>query len=398
MWLLLSTMYVAFLGLTDLLVDLVAINYYGIDAVTLGLLSGLWVILYALTSKIASRTAESRGPKTLIMISMLTVQTFIYFLLVLKGIQYLFIAQALHAVSVALAKNAVSIAILDNMDEREWDSVNRRYFQVTLFFEGFLLYITSWFSLSLVVDSALWFSIVSGVICSLLFYYIPSGRFSLTRSLYRTERSINTSLTAVGILASLGYEPLYIPSKARAFSRVWSSKVALTTADVMFSTSAFKVSNSFLFTPLSFIFIRLLNLSNEVVLTIYGVAKLSAALALTLLPTSFGRNLTLAALILRLLAASLIISAFLTKNYEITLTLALVYLANVIVDSKLYSLYIDASLASSPATYTILSEISSFAGALTSGYVLTLGGMSLLLTTMTALTLVAARAPFKSGN
>lgn len=397
-WLLLSTIYIAFLGLVDLLVDLIAINYYSVDAVTLGVLSGLWVLCYTLTSRVASRIAEAKGPKALIMISLLTVQGSIYFLLVLKGIQCLFIAQALHAISVALTKNTVSIAILDNMSDEEWDNANRKYLQITTFFEGLLLYTTSWFPLTQVVNSALWFSIAFGVTCLLLLYSLPTSRFSLTRSLYRTEKSINTSLNAVGVLASLGYEPLLIPSKARTFSRIWSSRISLTVADVMFSTSAFKVGNSFLFTPLSYIFIRLLNLSNGVVLTIYGIAKLSAALTLTLLPTSLGRSLTLMALMLRLLATGLIISAFLTESHELILALTLVYLANIVIDSKLYSLYIDASLASNPATYTVISEVSSFVGAVTSGYVLTLGGTPLLLASIATLTLVATRAPLKSRN
>lgn len=381
-----------------MLVDLIAINYYGVNAVTLGLLSGLWVLFYTLTSNVASRTAEAKGPKIPIMTSLLTVQGFIYFLLVLKGIQYLFIAQALHAISVALTKNSVSIAILDNMSEEEWDNINRRYLQVNMFFEGLLLYTTSWFPLTQVISSALWFSIAFGVTCLLLLHSLPTGRFSLTRSLYRTEKSIGTSLSAVSILASLGYEPLFIPSRARTFSRIWSSRISLTVADVMISTSAFKLSNSFLFTPLSYIFIKLLNLSNGAVLAIYGIAKLSAALTLTFLPTYLGRGLTLTALMLRLLAASLIVSAFLTKSYELILALTLVYLANMVIDSKLYSLYIDASLASNPSTYTILSEISNFAGALTSGYVLTLGGTPLLLASISVLTLIVTRAPLKSRN
>lgn len=128
----LSTMYIA-LGPTDLLVDLVAIDHYGIDTMTLGILSRLWVLLWALASKIALRTAESRASKTLIItilylcfiylyifylyISMLAVQTFIHFLLVLKGVHHFFIAQALHAVRAALTKNVVSITILGNMNE-----------------------------------------------------------------------------------------------------------------------------------------------------------------------------------------------------------------------------------------------------------------------------------------
>ncbi len=399
MWLLFSAVYVALLGLMDLLVDLIAINYYGVDAVTLGMLSSLWVFVYVVVSRVASRVAENRGSRYLVLASLGTTEVFIYTLLVLKGLHYLFISQAMHSSSVALVRSAVSNSILDNVESEEWNAANKRYFQASLLLEGVIMYLTSWITMyRLVTDLVPWLFVVPGVIAIPLFLLTPRSRFAFSRSLYKTERSINTSLESVSVLNSFGYEPLYIPAKARLFSRIWRSRASLTLSDVLVSTSAFRLGNSYIFTPLTFVFLRVLGINNESILIVYGFSKLLAALTLIALPGEFGRKLTLVALLLRLLAASLIMSALLTHNYELILALTLIYLANIVIDTRLYSMYIDASLASNPATYSIVSEASNFAGALTSGYILMLGGKSVLLAVMTALTLVALRAPLKSRS
>lgn len=399
MWLLFSAVYMALLGLMDLLVDLIAINYYSVDAVTLGILSSLWILVYVVVSRMASRVAESKGSRYLMLASLGTIEVFIYTLLVLKGLHYLFISQVMHSLSVAFARSAVSNSILDNVESEEWNTVNKRYLQASLFLEGVIMYLVSWVTLHrLVADLTPWLFTVSGVIAASLFFLTPSSRFTFSRSLYRTEKSLNTSLESVSILNSFGYEPLYIPAKAKLFSQVWRSRVSLTLGDVLVSKSSFRLGNSYLFTPLTFILIKVLSLNNESILMIYGVSKLLATLALIALPDEFGRRLTSVALLLRLLAASLIISALLTRNYELILALTLIYLVNIMIDTRLYSMYIDASLASNPATYSIVSEASNFAGALTSGYILTLGGTPIMLVVMTMLTLATLRAPLKSES
>ncbi|MEM4697034.1 MAG: hypothetical protein QW501_01835, partial [Zestosphaera sp.] len=147
MWLLLSSVYVAFLGLSDIVIDLIAVNYYRVNAVTLGLLSSLWIFVYVVASRLASRIAENKGSRPLVVTSVLTTLLLFYFLFTLWDFYYLLISQVLHSLSVALIRNSISITILNSLESEEWDSTNRVFFQFSMFFEGVFLYVTSFFSL-----------------------------------------------------------------------------------------------------------------------------------------------------------------------------------------------------------------------------------------------------------
>lgn len=398
MWLLLSSTFVAFLGLTDVVIDLIAINYYRADAVTLGLLSGLWIFVYIVASRIASRVAENKGSRPLVVTSILATLLLFTFLFTLENFYYLVISQILHSLSVALIRNGISVTILNSLESEEWDNTNRMFFQFSMFFEGIFLYGTSLFSLASLISSRTVFSVVFLATGILLFLFMPSGKLSFSRDIFRIEKNLNSSLSSVSILSSIGYEPLYVPSKARILSRMLETRHTLTVGEVLVSVAGFRLSNSFFFTPLAFILLRILGLSSEFVLAIYGLAKIAASISLYFFPSYFSRRLAVTVLMLRLLVMAFFVSSLLTRNYELIIALALTYLFNVALDAKLYSLYIEASLASNPSTYSIVSEFSSMIGALTSGYLIALGGLPTTLASILVTTLVSSRAVIKSSS
>lgn len=398
MWLLLSSVYVAFLGLSDVAIDLIAINYYRVDAVTLGLFNTLWIFVYVVASRFASRIAENKGSRPLVITSILTTLLLFTYLFTLGNFYYLVISQVLHSLSVALIRNSVSITILNSLDSEEWDSTNRMFFQFSMFFEGIFLYGTSLFSLASLINSATAFSVTFLATSILLFLFMPSSKLSFSRDLFRTEKNINSSLSTISILSSVGYEPLYSPSKAKMLSRMLETRHTLTVGDVLVSVAGFRLSNSFFFTPLAFIFLRVLGLSSDSVLAIYGIAKIVASISLSFLPSYLSKKLAITALIFRLLVMTLLTSSLLTRSYELIVALTLTYLFNIALDSKLYSLYIEASLASNPSTYSIVSEFSNMVGALTSGYLIALGGLPTTLASIAVTTLVSSRALIKTGS
>lgn len=215
MWLLLSSVYVAFLGLIDVVIDLIAINYYRVNAATLGLLAGLWVFVYAVVSRLASRVAENKGSKPLIVVSMPITLTLIAFLFSFGDFYHIVVSQVLHAFGVALVRNSVSVTILNSLESEDWNSANRMFFQLSMFFEGVFLYVISSLSLTFLIGSASIFSAAFLSVGLLTLFLMPSGRFSFSRDLFRVEKNVDSSLSTVSILSSIGYEPLYTPSKAR---------------------------------------------------------------------------------------------------------------------------------------------------------------------------------------
>lgn len=398
MWLLLSSVYVAFLGLSDIVIDLIAINYYRVNAVTLGLLSSLWIFVYVVASRLASRIAENKGSRPLVVTSVLTTLLLFYFLFTLGDFYYLLISQVLHSLSVALIRNSISITILNSLESEEWDSTNRVFFQFSMFFEGVFLYVTSFFSLASLVNSVTLLSAAFLTTSIFLLLFMPSSKLSFSRDLFRAEKNINSSLSTVSILSSIGYEPLYTPSKARMLSRMLETRHTLTIGDVLASVAGFRLSNSFFFTPLAFIFLRVLGLSSDSVLAIYGLAKIVASISLSFFPKYLGKKLAMIVLAFRLLIMTLLVSSLLTRSYELIVALTLTYLFNIALDTKLYSLYIEASLASNPSTYSIVSEFSNMVGALMSGYLITLGGLPTTLVSILTTTLVSSRAIIKTGS
>jgi len=397
-WLLLSSVYVAFLGLIDLVIDLIAINYYRVNATTLGLLASLWIFVYAVISRLASRVAENKGSKLLIMVSIPVTLTLLASLFSLGNFYHIIISQILHAFSVALVRNSISITILNSLESEDWNYANRIFFQLSMFFEGIFLYAISSLSLTFLIDSSTIFSAIFLSAGLLLFLLMPSSRLSLSRDLFRVEKNVNSSLSTISILSSIGYEPLYTPSKARMLSRMLETRNTLSVGDVLTSVIGFRLSNSFFFTPLAFIFLRVLGMSSEFVLAVYGIAKILASVSLSFFPNHMGRGLAVTTLLLRLLIMTLFVSSVLTRSYELIIALTLTYLFNIALDAKLYSLYIEASLANSPSTYSIVSELSNMIGSLVSGYLIVLGGLTTTLVSITMTSLVSLKALIKNGS
>ncbi|MGC8975862.1 MAG: hypothetical protein ACP5KB_06685, partial [Thermoprotei archaeon] len=358
MWLLLSAIYVAFLGLSDVVIDLIAVNYYRVDVIILGLLNSLWILTYIISSRIASRIAENKGSRPLIVISILAMLSFFVFLFSLGNFYYLIISEILHSLSVALVRNGVSITILNNLESEKWDNANRAFFQSSMFFEGVFLYGTSVITLKSLINSVTALSAALLAVGVFLLLLMPSSNLSISRDLFRVEKSVNSSLSTISILSSIGYEPLYAPSKARVVSRILESRYTLTVGDVLVSVVGFRLSNSFFFTPLAFILLRILGLSSDSALAIYGVAKIVASISLSFFPNYLSRKLAVTILMVRFLVMALLVSSFLTRSYELIAALTLTYLFNIVLDAKLYSLYIEASLASNPSTYSVVSEFS----------------------------------------
>ena len=396
MWLLLSAIYIAFLGLSDVVIDLIAVNHYRADAVTLGLLSSLWILVYVVASRLTSRVAENKGSKPLMITSIFITLLFFIFLFSLRNFYYLVISQILHSLSVALVRNSVSISILNNLESEDWDKANKVFFQFSMFFEGIFLYMVSLFSLTFLINSVTVFTVVFLLVGISLVLIIPSSKSSLSRDLFRIEKNIESSLSTISILSSMGYEPLYSPPKARIVSRMLESRNTLTVGDVLVSVAGFRLSNSFFFTPLAFVLLRVLNLSSDSVLAIYGVAKIIASISLSFFPKYLDKKLAMMISMIRILVMSLFVSSFLTRSYELIVALTLTYLFNIVLDAKLYSLYIEASLASNPSTYSIVSEFSNMTGALTSGYLISLGGIPMTIASIAIMTLVSLRAIIKN--
>jgi len=396
-WLLLSSVYVAFLGLIDVVIDLIAVNYYRVNAATLGLLASLWVFVYAVVSRLASRVAENKGSKPLIVVSMPITLTLIAFLFSFGNFYHIVVSQVLHAFGVALVRNSVSVTILNSLESEDWNFANRMFFQLSMFFEGVFLYVISSLSLTFLIGSASIFSAAFLSVGLLTLFLMPSGRFSFSRDLFRVEKNVDSSLSTVSILSSIGYEPLYTPSKTRMLSRMLETRNTLSVGDVLTSVVGFRLSNSFFFTPLAFIFLRVLGMSSEFVLAVYGIAKILASISLSFFPNHMGRGLAVTTLLLRLLIMALFVGSVLTRSYELIIALALTYLFNIALDAKLYSLYIEASLASNPSTYSIVSEFSNMVGSLTSGYLIVLGGLTTTLASITITSLVSLRALIKNG-
>jgi hypothetical protein len=141
----------------------------------------------------------------------------------------------------------------------------------------------------------------------------------------------------------------------------------------------FRISNEFLFTPLPYHFVKTLKFDLNQVFQIYGIGKIIAFLLYSLLQGGITRrNAFLASIPLRVFTVYVILVSGLDQLI-IAVNLGLLYFANSIIDSNLYLQYVESTGGYGTGTYSLVSEASSLLGVLTSGFIYSTHGLTVLL-------------------
>jgi hypothetical protein len=284
----------------------------------------------------------------------------------------------LHAVAFIYCRVGVQTSIVENYFSNIWGSINRRVSATTILLDGLFLTLLSILWINVFTLSYSIILLVLYIFTGFLSYLIiPQPILRLTRLVEKIERNIAVGLIPIDNLLVLSSLDPYMNTtqiKTRSLYRRISSGVGL----IIISLVLFKISSEYLFTPLPYILINMMSLSTESVLMLYGLGKILASILLALIPLSKINNRIFSIAIAIRVFSVYTLLAIKLPSQVLSILLSLIYVCGVVIDISIYTTYLKITGGERITAYTMLGEIASFIGALTSSQALRTLGLTYL--------------------
>ena len=391
-WYYIASLLLALVNSLDLLVNIVAVRILKFNLQEVALLNALWTLIILFSSRHCEMISQRGFSKKLVLIGFLLLSkslVVLYLSTIYTSRGVLYASYMLHALAFIYCRMGVQTGIVENYFSNMWNSINRRVSVTTILLDG----------LFLISLSVLWirvftltYSITLLVLCILIglsaYLTIPQPTLRLTRLVEKIERDVAVGLIPVDnllILLSLDSYTNTTWMRARSLYKKTGSGVGL----VIFSLVLFKISSEYLFTPLPYILINIMNQKTESVLLLYGLGKILASTLLALIPVSKTSKTALGiAIVIRVLSIYTLLVLKPTSQL-LSVLLSLIYVCGVTVDISMYTAYLKVTGGERLAAYTVLGEIASFIGALTSSQALKALGLTHLSLTIGVLNTIS---------
>ncbi len=392
MQLVFACIYMGLLNVIELVLNLFAVVVLGASAITIGLLNAVWTLAYIPSVYVASKLSNKGFIKELLTSSVVLITSSIIISAKASSIAYLSMGFVAHSASLATARLAIMTALLEANDSSKWGSVNKRYVQLIALIEGALLLAISSIGFKALLNKLMLLAFIASLLGVTTLATAPKTLLPIERTLARLEKTLHRILLPARAITALGYQSLYTPTGYYIFQRIWSMEAEVSLAPIALSLVSLRISNEYLFTPLPYFLLRVLNLGIDGALAIYGSAKVIASTALSAVPTDpSGRSKAVLVALLAIRAASATALLCLgPSSVMLSISITLIYLTNVFIDMAIYIAFVNATAGYRTAMYTVLSEVASLAGATTSGYIFAFTGPLGVLTAILLLTVVMA--------
>uniref|UniRef100_A0A7C2FNK8 MFS transporter n=1 Tax=Thermosphaera aggregans TaxID=54254 RepID=A0A7C2FNK8_9CREN len=373
-------MLISLLNLLDLLINIIAVRIIGMNIIEISLLNFAWTIVFVFFVKIANRLGDKGIARFQIILGLIGVLSSEIFLkMVLKNGQYwlIYASYVVHAVAYSFTRIGVNAFVLENFQSSEWGVVFKKISRNTLLIDAVLLITISRITTGLFLQGFEYFIVITLLAYLLGVFKVKEPVFKIERILNRIERNISRVITSIhGYLNLTSFENFngtFIPSYRVLQPIVTPLKL------IIIGLLGFRIGNEFLFTPLPYHFIKTLGFDLNQVFQIYGIGKIVAFTLYTLFQGVLTKkSVFLASIPLRIFTVYVILISGLDLPAVAT-SLGLLYLANSIIDSNLYLQYVESTGGYGTGTYSLVSEASSLIGVLTSGYVYSVYGLTVLL-------------------
>lgn len=383
-WYYVTSLLLALVNSLDLLVNIVAVKILKFNLQEVALLNALWTLVILFSSRHTEVMSQRGYSKGLVFIGFLLLSKSLvmtYLSIIYTSRVFLYVSYMLHAIAFIYCRVGVQTGIVESYFSNVWSSINRRVSVATILLDG----------LFLVLLSALWirvftltYSIILLILCILtgllVYLIIPQPILRLTKLVEKIERDVAVGLIPIDNLLILSSLDSYTNTtwlKARSLYRRANSGVSL----VIFSLVLFKISSEYLFTPLPYILINIMNLKTESVLLLYGLSKILASTLLAIIPVSKTSRTALGIAIVVRVFSIYTLLVLKPPSQLLSVLLSLIYVCGVTIDISMYTAYLKLTSGEKLTAYTVLGEIASFIGALTSSQALrTLGLTHLSLT------------------
>ncbi|AFK51682.1 hypothetical protein TCELL_1259 [Thermogladius calderae 1633] len=391
MWLYIAGLALATLGVMDLLVNIVAVRLLNFTLIELGILNALWtaaVIPSLRHSNVLSNAGLTKRPTLIGFLVFASFFPLFYMSVMWKSATLLYTAYVLHAVTYSYVKTGCQTAVLESYPSHQWSHYSRRLAQLAVLFEGLLLLGISrvWSSLL----EAWYFQLIAVFVLAgnaLLILEIPQPSLRFEKILTRIESYLKKGLTRIhGYLTISSLDYADGEKVNTIIERFVKDGISLSL--IAAALAAFRVGNEYLFTPLPFVFIRLMGLKTPDVITLYGVGKMIGFTVMLVLPPKVVSKgaFTLATLI-KIVSVVGIIFWRPDLGFSSVL-LAAIYISNLVIDTTIYTLYVTTTSGSNVGLFNMVAEASSLVGTLTSGFVMTILGLNTTVFLLVILNLV----------
>lgn len=380
-WYYITSLLLALVNSLDLLINIVAVRILKFNLQEIAILNALWTLVI-LFSSIHTEMLSQRGcSKRLLLIGflLLSASLIVLYLSTINTIrEALYVSYMLHAVAFIYCRVGVQTSIVENYFSNIWGSINRRVSATTILLDGLFLTLLSILWINVFTLSYSIILLVLYIFTGFLSYLIiPQPILRLTRLVEKIERNIAVGLIPIDNLLVLSSLDPYMNTtqiKTRSLYRRISSGVGL----IIISLVLFKISSEYLFTPLPYILINMMSLSTESVLMLYGLGKILASILLALIPLSKINNRIFSIAIAIRVFSVYTLLAIKLPSQVLSILLSLIYVCGVVIDISIYTTYLKITGGERITAYTMLGEIASFIGALTSSQALRTLGLTYL--------------------
>lgn len=380
-WYYITSLLLALVNSLDLLINIVAVRILKFNLQEIAILNALWTLVI-LFSSIHTEILSQRGcSKRLLLIGflLLSASLIVLYLSTINTIrEALYVSYMLHAVAFIYCRVGVQTSIVENYFSNIWGSINRRVSATTILLDGLFLGLLSILWINVFTLSYSIILLVLYIFTGFLSYLIiPQPILRLTRLVEKIERNIAVGLIPIDNLLVLSSLDPYMNTtqiKTRSLYRRISSGVGL----IIISLVLFKISSEYLFTPLPYILINMMSLSTESVLMLYGLGKILASILLALIPLSKINNRIFSIAIAIRVFSVYTLLAIKLPSQVLSILLSLIYVCGVVIDISIYTTYLKITGGERITAYTMLGEIASFIGALTSSQALRTLGLTYL--------------------
>jgi hypothetical protein len=366
----------------DLLINIVAVRILKFNLQEIAILNALWTLVI-LFSSIHTEILSQRGcSKRLLLIGflLLSASLIVLYLSTINTIrEALYVSYMLHAVAFIYCRVGVQTSIVENYFSNIWGSINRRVSATTILLDGLFLTLLSILWINVFTLSYSIILLVLYIFTGFLSYLIiPQPILRLTRLVEKIERNIAVGLIPIdNLLVLSSLDPYMNTTQIKTHSlyrRISSGGVGL----IIISLVLFKISSEYLFTPLPYILINMMSLSTESVLMLYGLGKILASILLALIPLSKINNRIFSIAIAIRVFSVYTLLAIKLPSQVLSILLSLIYVCGVVIDISIYTTYLKITSGERITAYTMLGEIASFIGALTSSQALRTLGLTYL--------------------
>ncbi|MEM1935911.1 MAG: hypothetical protein QXD14_04235 [Sulfolobales archaeon] len=372
MWLAASSVYLAFLSLTDTWLFLYLAIYLGADPLTLGLASSLWSIVFVASNILFGRFVEEGLNRVAAFISSILLCLSVFTTVNSKEVIGVAAGYALlHAVSASLGRTAVNVTLLEYVNYEAWSRYNYFFNYVTLSVRGLLLILVY---LGLITPTTLLLlTLAVSIVYALT---LPSVVLPVERTLYRLAKqldkvyaymkftSILPEIVDTGLTASGALELRWnIEKEVASYRPLLGAFILVASSDALFIIVPRLLSNY---------------IGRGQTLLVYGISSLASALALIAISrVSKGRLTSLISGLARALLIPLV-TCITGVEQAVIYLLVTAILFNVFNTSS-YNVYITSTSGQRTFLYGVAVELGSAVGSIVGGILASNFGIEYLL-------------------